>query len=333
MKIDRAKFAQVLEFVSVALPKAALNDYSDCFAFDGDIVAAVSQGIVARARMPGLDLHGEVPSDDLRKLIRGLPDDQITVSSGSGEMRISGKRRKAGLCFSEKKTVNLSDLSKPGKWSKIPDGVAEKIYRASLVSGTDESWRITTCVRVEKNVIEACDNFRMFQAKGKTGFPQRVLIPREAAELAGKQEMKSISIEDGWAHLRCDVGVVSIALWDGTPLDIDKFLKLEGEKVTLPKAELVGATERSRLLGDDLSSYLSNVHVHIVGTKATVSGNGKKGWYKEIVAVKYDGPDLEFDIRPDCLLDLISRSTDVTVGKRMRIDMGDAVFAVILKVT
>jgi hypothetical protein len=102
---------------------------------------------------------------------------------------------------------------------------------------------------------------------------------------------------------------------------VGKILKLKGEKVVLPKG-LKDACERAGIFSAD-NVEENSISVDIQKGKVKISGEGVTGKHTEIKKVKYDGPELQFSIPPQLLMEVIQRNNECEIcGLHLKIKIG-----------
>lgn len=333
MKIEREKLMQTLDVAFVGVTPKPTLEQSDCFVFDGEELVTFSGEILTRADNPLPEVRGAVLADDFRKVLHKLPDDVVEVYTKGGELRIEGKRKKAGIARSKEVTLPYADVPKAGEWSDLPPELMGTLLQAARVCGKDDSQPRTMEVHATPKLVEACDGYRFFRCALKTGFEKEVLIPASSIAAVGSLTFGKASVSGGWLHLRRrDKQKVSLRCSAGEyPEEVNRLLDMEdAQKIRLP-GNLPEILSRAEVMQDSSTDAL--VSIKISAGKLTLRAKKDTGWYEENRDIKYSGDPLSFDVNPAFLEEVLSKSRTVKLsGKRMKIESEDTVFVVVLDV-
>lgn len=309
-------------------------EQSDCFVFTGGQLITFNDEIMTRAPSP-LDFDVVVPAADFLKVLGKLPDKEVDVRKVKGELIVKGKRRSSGITIQAKVRLPYKEVPSPKTWNRIQEGVTGMLKQAARTCGKDLSAPLTTVVHVDKNVIEACDNFRVFRATMQTGFPEKVLIPAfsmtalETIPLY-KVATKSKNGKEGWAHFRTsDKTMISVRLIMDDYLDISSVLKMSKSDVVKLPSNLVEMTDRACTMSEGADHLVS---IDIKDKMLKIVSIKESGWYKEQKRVTYSGPHIRFQINPKFLVEVLQRNNQVRVGSdKMKIQADGVVFVVCLE--
>lgn len=333
MIINREKLIGILERAAVGLTKREVLEQSSAYVFTGKSLVTFNGHVLTKCKSPLPEFTGAVDATDLGKILERFPDEEVDVTEKEESMLVKAGRRRASLSRLATIALPYGDVPNPGEdWTQAPDWLGGALLQAARACGADESKPRTTEVHVTKDKIEATDTFRIFQYTRKTRFKKEVLIPADAIEAVSALSIEEFQIGEGWLHLRTpEKHRLSLLLSEADAYpDVSRFLSADGvEKVSLPNTLGEVISRASVMLDGGLESKL---HVHIEKGELVLTARKDSGWFKESKKVKYKGPTLDFSVHPKFLEEILSKTSQVTIGKsRMRIEAGEAVFVVFLE--
>ncbi len=329
--MNRLDLLNKLNAVSVGLSKKELLEQSNSFIFAGKQLITFNGEIMCRTKNP-FDFDAVVRAEELVKLLSRMNDEEIKVTLVKNEIIIKGKAKLAGLTCEEEVLLPYKVVPKPTSWTEVTKGVTRALQQAAMTCGIDESMPKTTCVHVEKNKVEACDNFRMYRCKIKTGFPIEVLIPAISLKAIKSHKIKAVSSSKEWLHFKTSGGfILSLRCYADKYHDaLDALLNVKGDSIELP-AELGEILERAEVMVD--AGYEAEVTLQIENNKLTINSRKDGGWYKEQKKLKYKGTPLSFKVNPTFLVEILEKTRTVVVGQgRMKIKTDNVEFMVCLEV-
>lgn len=324
--------SSVLSVASVGLTRRELLEQSNCFIFTDEHLITFNGEVLTRVVSPLPEVQGAVSADDLLKLLSKFPDDEVDVFIKGSELRIKAKRRSAGLTLQAEVNLPFEDVPVVKKYRKLPDKVAEVLQRAAKVCGKDETMPRTTEVMVDENLIQACDNYRLFQYEAETGFKQQMLLPASTLSCVEKVPLSGVAVRGGWVHFKTPTGhEISLRCSQGDWPDLSALLDMvEGEEITLPSTlgEILG---RAEVMHE--SAHDAVVDVSIEEMRLTLKAVKDSGWYRETKKIQYKGRPLRFQVHPKFLEDILKETRDVLIeGNRLKLESGPTTFVVCLEV-
>lgn len=325
----------MLSAASVGASSKEVLDQSNCFLFTGETLVTFNSEVFAITKNPLPGVQGAVPYRDFLDMVQKFPDDTLEVDMDGEEIRLSGKRRKAGLVISSEIRTPFDSVPKPGGMAEIPPEFMGSLIQAAHTCGSDENKPFTMAVHVTPEMVEACDLFRLFRASFQTGVHGDIVVPASAIRSIASISFHKASVKDGWLHLRSKKKHrVSVrCLSDGNYPNLTETLEVRGKptKVKLPE-NLKEIISRAEVMQDSGLGKESLVSVTIDKGKLSIRAKKNTGWYRESQKVKYKGRKLAFQVHPKLLQEVFTKARNVTVdGNRMRIKDGDTTFLVVLE--
>jgi len=331
MKVNRLELLESLQFSRLGVSRNETLEQSNAFVFSEGEVITFNDEVMTCAPCV-LDFTAAVIADEFLKLMQKIPDDEIEVLLKDDEVVLKGKRKSAGVtCFSEI-LLPYDAVPGPKKWHDLVDGAVVTLVQASRTCGKDASQELTTMVHVTPDRIEACDNWRLFRMDHDTGFPEECLLPSESVRLLDGLGIEKVSLNGGWAHFKNEKNqVISIRSSNEKYHEgLDALLEMEdSSQVSLPAnmADII-----SRVIVMMSSDEEPNVRIKLKSGLLVIESRKASGWYRERKKVKYSGEEMEFDINPKFLVELLKRTRKVEVSPshRMKIEVDGVQFVVAL---
>lgn len=309
--INREAFLSQLELVQAGLSTREVLEQSSCFVFTGGRIITFNDEVACSIKTE-LDITGAIVATPLLNLLRKMEEEQLNIELVKGELLISGKRRKGGLTCQNEILLPFASVEPPKKWSKLPTQFAEACKLAKQVVSTDEAKFAFTCVHINADFVEGCDNIQMIRTSFPTGFKDSILIKGTAIASIVDLGISEFSLTESWAHFRNMAGlVISCRRYIESYPDLSKILEVQGKPIVLPKA-LVEATDKAAIFANDTADA-GFVSISVRAGKLMIKGTGAFGWYKEIKSIVYKGPPFEFLIAPNLLTDIVKNYNDCII--------------------
>ena len=308
-----------LNEASIGLSTKEVLEQSNSFVFKGDTLTTFNDDIMVRVANP-LDFDVVVNATDMMAILSKIPDEEVEITRVEGEIRIKGKRRKAGISCTTDIHLPIDAVPRPDEWHRLEDGTMAAMQQAARTCGQDETKYLTTCVHVTPDCVEACDDYRLLRVDGKTGFTESVLVHAAIVAKLEGIELKSVCIAKGWIHFKPPATQrYHYAVTTGNYIkDVDKLLIMrDSEQVVLP-AKLPEIVERAEVF--HTAAYDAKINVQI-GSDGEMKITSRKdtGWYREQRKIRYGGRPLNFDINPN-LVEILKRTREVEIDdRRMKI--------------
>lgn len=332
MKVNREQLLRVLESLEAGLANRETVEQSSCVAFSGGKAFTFNDEAMVRADDPlGGIFEGVVKAKTLLGILRKYGDDDLDVTADVGVLTVKAKGGKKTTMKSEAVLLPVGSVEEPKKWRKLPTEFGEAVGMVVKCAGNREDQFAMTCVHVAPGWVEAVDNQKMCRWTLDTGFKESVLLRRSGVKHVQTLGMEEVGETKGWVHFRNAAGMVLACrrYLDDFP-DCGPWVKAEGVKASLPKG-LVEAAQRAAVFSEENGKDEDYITVTLRPNKIRVRGVGVTGEYSEPKAVLYDGPEMEFLIRPAMLAELVNRHPEcVVTHNSMRVDGGPWVYVTCL---
>jgi DNA polymerase III sliding clamp (beta) subunit (PCNA family) len=323
--INREKFLQQLESVQPGLSSREIIEQSSCYVFkDGKVMTFNDE--IACTQDCDIGVEGAVRSGALLAILRKLPEEELEIRAGQGEIVIAGTRRECGITCEKEIQLPISSVERPDKWLPLEEDFKEAVELVQHCASSDESQFALTCVHITPDFIEACDNAQMTRVKVATKVRRAVLVRRDSIRHVTLLGMTKFCETDTWIHFKSPSGLVlSCRRFVENYHDLTALLKVKGQKIHLPKG-LGDAADKAAVFAQE-SDEKAQVMVELRPGKLRITGVGASGWYRERKELKYAGPPLSFMIAPLLLMDITKKynEAEITEG-RLRVDGGKWVY-------
>jgi hypothetical protein len=306
-KVSREQFLRTLESVYPGVSPREILEQSSCFVLlDGD-VCSFNDEVACRAPSGlGRKVKGAVKAEPLLNVLRQLPEEEIEVSQGYGELVIQGKRREAHLRMEADIALPVDSVKIPAEWKDLPAEFGEAVGLVGNCAGEDQSRFNLTCVHIHPKWVEACDNFQLCRWRLRTGVAAPVLIRQTSAKSVVTMGANSFAEDPSWLHFKNAAGLVlSCRRYVEDYPDLTRILDVEGEPCKLPKG-LAEAADKAAIFSKE-NPEQNQVLVELRPGRLAVKGSGASGWYRETKKLDYQGRPIAFLVNPELLAEVVNR--------------------------
>lgn len=333
MRVSRENLVRSLERSAPGLSSGQETvEQSSCYVFSKGKIQTFNEEIYCATQCDLNGFVGAVRSGPLLTMLRALPDKEVDIESGDGEITISGKSRRTAIKYEKTVSLPVNLVEKPGTWMDLPEEFNEAADIVYKCAGEDQSSFERTCVHFHPKRIEATDNFQLIRHAMKFGHTEPFLLRKDSVKAILPLGMTKYSETESWVHFTNPTNLlVSCRKWQGDFPDLSPILAIEGTAVVLPKG-LSEAAERAMIFSseDKDSDWVS---IDLTADRIKVRGEGISGWYTETKKAKYSGPPIKFLISSKLLSELIKNYTECTVTDRLlKVSTGKLKYAAVLMV-
>lgn len=316
MKVKDLK--RTLELVKPGLASKEILEQATSIIFRDGKAWTFNDEVAVCAPLQDLELTGAVPADPLYKLLSRLPaDGDLKISVKDDELTIQCGRSKTGLRLEQEIRLPLDEeLEDPKEWAKLPEGFLEAVKTSLFTASRSGHLPILTCVNIQDEFVQTCDEYRMTRCGGFTIKTEHELnvVARHLERLASYNPVQD-GISGSWWHFRNKAGVVyMVRIVDGEYPNLDQFLDVEGGVEIEFPPELQASLEWASIMADDAVKFEQEVEVKLTKGYLTVRGEGPDGWAEDALRMKYAGEPVSFKAHPLFLKEMAKRSRKVTVS-------------------
>jgi hypothetical protein len=331
MIVEREKLLRALTVARTGLAKKEGIEQSNFFVFTKTSLITFNSWILTRVRTPLKGIVGAVLADDLYPILMKFPDPEVEVTTHKGELRIKGRRRELALAMQSEIHLPYKEVPSPGEWEKVPEKLSGILLQAARCCGDDETQPTQTVVHLCPDMVEACDNSRLFRYQLQTGVPE-TLIPASSLESVNGQTIKAVSRTKGWIHfLLPGKHQMSLLLVKAKYPDLTHLLEIEKpRRVNLP-SNMEDILSRAEMMQE--ASFDASVGVTLEKGRMTLTSRKDTGWYRESKKVDYKAEPLRFSVHPKFLQEVLAKKKSVYVGgDKMKLVDEEATFVISLEI-
>jgi len=334
MKVNRENLLSALRFAKLGTPtKGETLEQSNAFVFTESKLITFDDEIMTVQTSPlDAEISVAILADEFLKLVEKFPDEELEINVKGDEVILKGSKREAGVtCFNE---IHLpyDAVPQPGKMSVLGEGFDKAIQQAARTCGKDITQELTTMVHITSDLIEACDNWRLFRVTMSTGFKEECLLPSTSVMKLSGLGIKKVALKEGWAHFQTESKqIISVRCsYEKYHEGIERLLDIgKSEQVKLPPTlgEIISRTVVMMNVQEE-----PKIQIHLTEGELVVESRKDSGWYKEKKRVKYTGGNLSFEVNPKFLSEILQRTNVVHIGNshRMKIEVDNIQFVVAL---
>jgi hypothetical protein len=313
---------QALKLLQPGLASREIVEGSVHFHFHRDCISTYNDQFAVMVPF-ATEVEGAVRAEELYKLLDKMTGDQVEITQEpeENEIKIKSGRTKAGLRLLEKV---VPPLEPENEFYALPkdyqDGLSFCQFSCSrdmtrVGDGTEERPNLT-CIHIQGNLISSSDNWRVTQFVQTEPWPYDFLLPGEQAEPLGKYEFTHMALDWAWVHFFNEESglLVSIRLKSGKPMDVEKYLQVEGEVILLPD-EIKESMERSIIMVEGASLLDLRVELTLKENQLICKSKKSVGWLEEIIPIDYSGPQIQMIANPKFLQEILSLTQEMVIGE------------------
>jgi hypothetical protein len=317
MKIEKKNLLKALDTVKAGLSSKEQIEQGSCFIFMDNKVITFNDEVSFTYPLPDFPIVGAVHADELFALVNKINTEEIEVEVSESEIIFKAGKMKAGLTIQQEILLPVEEIGEIEKWKKLPDNFLAGLNIAMGACSRNISDPITSCVHVNKSIIEGTDSYRIAHFTLSDVLRLKAfLIPANSCSKIIKLFPEEIAQGNGWMHFKNkENAIISCRIFeekfpDTSPfLNIDKGIQLNFPKDTLKILDKAGIfSKRDSILNE-------SVLIKLMKNKLIISSESETGWFKEPSKIDYTGDEFEFSITPYLLKDILQDATVCTISK------------------
>lgn len=314
MKVNREELLGVFESVRPGLSVKDVLEQSACIILKDGFATTFNDELSARCPT-GLDgIEGAVRAAPLLAVLHKMPEDEVTIEQGDGELVIVGKKRRAGIKMEAEIFLALDQLDTPEEWVSLHEEYGEALGMVHECAGTDLKSFVTACVHLHPKWMEAFDNRQLMRYRIKTGVSAPTLVKRDGLKHVATMGADQFSETASWVHYKNPSGLIlSCRRFMEEFIDLSPEVTVEGTPIKLPKGLAGGLDIAGAFAAENADN--KSVMVELRDGKMRVRGQGTSGWYTEVKAVAYSGPRMTFYVAPALLKQITTRHNEAYISE------------------
>ncbi len=333
ISVNREEFLGRLQSVEPGLAKREIVQQSACFAFIDGMIMTFNEEIACRIKSKiDPEFSGAVQASPLLTLLSKMKEETIDLEMTDSELIISGVRKKSGIRVEKEIMLEISVVSKPGKWAELNEDFHDAIELVAACAGRDESKHNLVCVHITPKFMEAMDNNKAIKYKIKTPVEENSLIRHDSLKHVVSLGMTKMSDTKDWMHFKNDSGLILSCrkyLEEYPDLTGEGIFNVKGTPTVLPGG-LAEAVEKAQIFSSENTDD-DKVLIELKSGKMWLKGEGINGWHEEVKKVKYKGRPIEFLVSPTLLIEISKRHTACEINEtRLKVEGKNFVYVSLL---
>jgi DNA polymerase III sliding clamp (beta) subunit (PCNA family) len=297
-------------------------EQSSSFAFKGKEVMTFNDEVACRKSIP-ISLNGAVEAQKLLTMLEQTPDPFLKVIEEDRQIIFKGKRRAFGAAKEAEVSLPIDRVETPTDWKDLPDQFSEAVTSVKPCVCTDETKFVLTCIHITGEFLEACDNTQIMRHRCRMpDLKKPVLVRGDALTDLVHLKMTGMSVTKSWIHFQNEERLIySVRKYADEYPDLAPLMKVSGEGIVIPKG-LGEAADRAAIYAGDGDPILM---VSIAPGVLKIKSRSGMGWYREAKTISYDGPEIEFAIRPSTLRKISEKHRDAVISQtKLKVNGGSA---------
>lgn len=327
MKVNRTEFQAKLNLLRPGLADKEIISQSASFVFHANRIYTYNDMVAVSVPFES-DLEGAVPGEALIQLLDKMTQETITVNMTDDQFTVQALNVAAGLRIEKEISLPVDELETPAEWKKLPADFSTALRFCMFSTSSDTSKPVLTCVHINDNFIESCDNYRATRYFVPEKGMANLLIPQSSATELLKYKASKYGVTEGWAHFEAEGVVFSCRTYAEEYPDVGPLFKVKGKKVSLPEG-IDTALERAAIFTSMRKAVDETATLAMGDSVLTITGMGDGGWYKEKLKVDYHGESIKFSVNPHFLKEAIPLTREITLGTGALVLAGDSFLHVV----
>jgi len=324
MKINKEILQKALETVKPGLSNKEMIEQSTSFCFLNGRVITYNDEISISMPISELELEGAVNANEFYSFVNKVQVEELDLEVVENELICRAGKSKAGLILQSEIKLPISEIGEITKWKALPMQFLKAISFTMGATSRDMSRPILTCVHINKETIEAADNYRLAIYTLEKPIPiSEFLLPANSCGNVLKFQPTEIAEGKGWVHFKNkDKAVLSCRIFEEKYVNLKSIAAIEGEDLIFPK-ELSTILDRAGIFSKRDSILDETVTITLESGKLQVQSTSASGWFTEKAKTEYKGESLEFKITPYLLKDIISEKNTCKISNKRLMFEGD----------
>lgn len=278
---------------------------SDCVAFADGFVWGYNDELCI-SHPTDTELEGAVRAKEFKELLKKVKNDDISLATDENQLTVSWGKKKEATFRIEEVEMPLDEIEIPAEsdWQGLPDNFCEAVKFVLFSAGTDPSHTLLTCVHVEGDKAETCDNVRMCRFNLDDDCDE-MLIPFDAAKEIIKYNPTQYFVGEGWLYFQNEEEtVVCCRTYGESYPDINKLIPEGGEEIQFPDG-MMEVLDRAKVFAKDDKLEQGIVWCSLEGGSLEVSAQSQAGNFREPIDMEYKGEPLSFGTNPGFFADAL----------------------------
>jgi len=315
MVLNRKKLLEILKKVKPGIADKDIVEAMTYLYFSGKEVVTYNDKISIKHPLE-TDFNLFIKADDMYKIVSLSKAEEFNLTEKENKLNIRSKNMNVNLTtIIDEEIVDRIGLIRKSldkkKWIKLPENFMECAKLCSFAASKTEAESTLSSIYVNGKDCMAFNNDQFASAELKGTVKEFFFKASQISNLSSIEPIYYI-LTKAWIHFKNEDGCIfSIRRIDGDFPDLLDVLDFEGQSVDLSTDILEGADIAS-IFTDSLEPVVT---IKISKGKCIVSVKSEGGGSQHRSKITYEGPDIEFNLNPDFLKEMLAHSTTITLDE------------------
>jgi hypothetical protein len=311
--MNRKKLLEILKKIKPGVADKDIVESMTYFYFSGKEVVTYNDKISILHPLE-TDFNLFVKADDLYKIVSLSKAESFKIEEKGTQLNIRSKSMNVNLTtIIDEEIVDRIGLINKAledvKWKKLPSNFIECARLCSFAASKIEAESTLSCVYFNGANSQAFDNDRFASAQLEGKVDEMFVKASQLSNLASIEPVLYCTTK-AWINFKSDDGCIfSIRRIAGDFPDLLGVLEFDGRTVDLSTDILEGADIAS-IFVDSMEPVIT---IKISKGKCIVSIKSEGGGSQHRSKINYEGADIQFNLNPDFLREMLQHSTTITI--------------------
>lgn len=338
-KIDRKQFIQSLSKVKPGVASKDIIEQSDHFVFEeGKIWSyndeiSVSQGF-------NHPIKGSIKAQEFYNLLLKIPHDEIEIEQKKSNLYLTAENFEAMINIADT-SLEADIVNPPGinskKWNDLPENFTEAVSFCQFSASSNMIKPELTCIWITNDdegegVAIACDSYRgtMFYLESSVKDP--FLLPASVAKHMPVYNPTKYIVDENWIHfINKEKTTFSCRV---LAADYDEraweFFNVDGEEVELPEG-FDSVIKRAETIIVEEFDQDRSIDIKLTDGQIECKGQSSVlGYVKEKQEIDYSGDEVNIQVHPALLADILKHSSKLLLGERLKFETDNFEHVIVL---
>ena len=317
---------RVLGLLKPALAKKEFVEQASHFLFTGADAVSFNDKICIIHPYDS-ELEFSVKGEEFYRILSAMTDEEVEITLTETLVKVKSSDTKAGMSkfisedglIGEKVQAIKEDME---DWIGLPENFVEGLFMCLFSAAKDDSMGALACIQIGGKNVLSTDRHRASHFRMSSGIENDFLLPVKAVQELVKFPITEYCITENWAHFRTDDEVTFSCKvfykhsYKDVP-DCLTFFAIKGTTLEIPVKvkDLVSDVELYAYGTTKDGKYVKLV---IESGKITCKAESGGNWIEKSIDFEYKGTTLEFPVTPSFLIEVLAKSTKMTVQGKDR---------------
>ncbi len=311
--MNKDKLLEILKKVKPGISDKSIVESMTYYYFSGKEVVTYNDKISILHPLE-TDFNLFVKADDMFKIVSLSKAKELKLKENGNKLNIRSPNMNVNLTtILDEEIIDRIGIIRKSiediKWIKLPGNFMECAKLCSFAASKTESETTLSCIYFNESDCMALDNDRFASAKLDGKIKEFFFKAAQLSNLASIEPTLYV-LTKAWIHFKNEDGCIfSIRRINGTFESMDDVLNFEGTSVDL-STDIIEGADIAAIFTDSLEPVVS---LKITKGKCLVSVSSEGGGSQHRSKIAYEGPDIEFNLNPEFLREMLQHSTSITI--------------------